>query len=299
VLSIGNFDGFHRGHQQLVTQSALLAANSRAPVVAITFEPHPTAVLRPQDAPARLSTLDQKLRFLAGAGVDVTVVAESNARLLGMEAESFVDLLVDRCRPIHFVEGATFRFGRGRRGTSELLRSIGRAKGFSVCIIEPVRLQIEEDEPVPVSSSLIRSLIVAGKMHRASLCLGRRYALRGRVGRGAGRGVDLGFRTANVESTQQLIPADGVYGGAATVGSDRALAAISVGTNPTFDGTERKVEAHLLDFGREITGETLEVEFGVWLRAQRKFESANALRSQIEGDIAAVREWGRHEGLEQ
>ena len=294
VLTIGNFDGFHRGHQQLVAQSALLGANDRAPVVALTFEPHPLAVLRPEDAPPRLSTPDMKLALLSQAGVDVVVVAASMPDLLRMEPEAFVERLVSLLGPIHIVEGSTFRFGRNRRGTPELLVSLGVRLGFVGCVIEPVKLQVEDDEFVPVSSSLIRGLLSEGKVRRAALCLGRCYSVAGRVGSGAGRGADLGFRTANLECVEQLVPADGVYAGAAHLRGTSVPAAISIGTNPTFDGAQRKLEAHLLEFGDEIVGEPIEVELRIWLRAQRKFESVEALRGQIEADVAAVREWGRH-----
>jgi riboflavin kinase/FMN adenylyltransferase len=293
VLTIGNFDGFHRGHQQLVAQSALLAANDKAPVVALTFEPHPLEVVRPESAPPRLSTLNTKLALLSQAGVDVTVVADSNPELLGMEPEAFVERLATLFRPIHIVEGSTFGFGKGRRGTPQMLVSLGERFGYAGCIIEPVKLQIEYDESVPVSSSLIRGLLNEGKARRAALCLGRCYSIEGRVAPGEGRGADLGFRTANLEDVQQLIPADGVYAGAARIRDERVLAAISIGTNPTFEGTRRKLEAHLIDFKDEIVGETIDVEMGIWLRAQRKFESVQSLSGQIEADVSAVREWGR------
>jgi len=214
-----------------------------------------------------------------------------------MEPESFVDMLVRRLRPVHIVEGSTFRFGRARRGTPEMLAALGAEHGFGVRIIEPVRLQ-DDDGPVPITSSLIRGLVGDGKVRRAALCLGRNYTIRGTVVAGARRGAELGFPTANLQAIDQLIPADGVYAGSAVVAGGRCLAAISVGTNPTFQGVDRKVEAHFLDVDKTLTGEPIDLEFGNWLRAQRKFDSVASLRGQIEADVAAVRAWNNHAGQE-
>lgn len=298
VLSIGNFDGVHRGHQQLVTQGGLLAANEQAPFVVLTFEPHPLDVVRPGGGPKHLSTLNDKLDLLADAGADITVVATSTPQLLGMEAERFIRTVVDIFHPVHILEGPTFGFGRGRRGTPEVLQELGRRWGFGVCIIEPVRLQIEEGELVPVSSSVIRQLIDQGKVHRAALCLGRPYMLSGEVVSGDGRGAEMGFPTANVDGIEQMIPADGVYAGALHVGGKRTLAGISIGTNPTFGGSDRKVEAHLIDFAGRLTGQSVGVELGIWLRLQRRFQSPQDLADQIANDIEAVKAWARDGGAE-
>ncbi len=293
VLLIGNFDGVHRGHQQLLAQGAMFAADRKVPLVVLTFDPHPLALLRPDRAPGKVMRLSDRLDVLAQHDVDVTVVAESSPELLGMEAEAFIELVVETFQPTHIVEGSTFGFGKGRRGTADMLRTLGERFGYEACIIDPVRMQIGDREILPVSSSVVRGLLAEGKVHRATLCLGRPFTLWGKVVSGAGRGTGIGFPTANVGEIEQLIPGDGVYAGAVRVGDQKCLAGISIGTNPTFGGDgDRVVEAHLLDFEDDVYGRTIGIEFGAWIRSQRKFASADELTVQIASDIAAVRAQG-------
>ncbi len=294
VLSIGNFDGFHRGHQQVLAQAAMLAENERASLVVLTFEPHPLAILRPDHAPARLCTPAEKMQLIGSSGAALAIVLESTRELLSMEPEAFVGSILKYLRPIHVVEGSSFRFGRNRTGTPELLQSLGDKCGFRTCIIQPVTLSINDDESIPVSSSAIRRLIVEGRVHRAALCLGRRYTVTGRVGRGAGRGATLGFPTANLDHVQQLVPGDGVYAGFGRIRERRFPSAISIGVNPTFQGTQRKFEAHLLDCEVNLSNLEIGVEFGRRLRDQRTFPNADELRAQIARDVAAVREYARN-----
>lgn len=290
VLTIGNFDGVHRGHGQLIAQAGLCAADRDVPVAVLTFEPHPLSVVGPRQAPPRLTPLDEKLTQLGHAGADVVVVADSTPALLGLTPEEFVDrVIVPRFHPSHVVEGASFGFGRGRRGTTERLSELGRTRGFEICVVEPVRLQVEPHESVLVSSSLIRKLLQDGKVHRAELCLGRPYALIGTVGRGAHRGAGLGFPTANVVSPGQLVPGDGVYVGEARVAGTVHPAAISIGTAPTFEGTAGQVEAHLLGFSGDIYGRPIRLDFHHFLRTQRKFASRDDLIEQVTADVADVR----------
>ena len=290
VLTVGNFDGVHRAHLQLLAQAGLFAANTGGPVVVLTFEPHPLAVLRPGKAPERLTTEDEKLRCLRAAGADIVVVAHSEPDLLAMEAERFIEeILVRRFRPTHIVEGPSFGFGRGRRGTSEMLSSLAPRFNCEVHIVEPVTLQIEEGETLMVSSSLIRRLLLEGKVHRAALCLGRPYALIGEVGEGDRRGRTLGFPTANVDTEGQLVPGDGVYAGEAQVENDTYLAAISIGNTPTFEGTKRRFEVHLLDFDGDLYGRLIRVRFERPLRGQQTFASPDALAEQLGRDVQAVR----------
>ncbi len=290
VLTIGNFDGVHRAHQHLLAQAGLFAANTGGPVVVLTFEPHPLSIVAPAKAPSCLSTREQKLRCLARAGVDLTVIARSEPSLLALEAEAFIDEVVrKRFHPTHIVEGPSFGFGRGRKGPPQILRRIAAAFDCDVHIVEPVTLQIEGGETLFISSSLIRGLIGQGKVHRAALCLGRCYELVGKVVTGDRRGREIGFPTANVVVPDQLIPADGVYAGRAVVRGETHACAISIGTTPTFGETERRIEAHLLDFAGELYGEPIGLEFGSWLREQRAFDSADALAEQLKRDVAAVR----------
>jgi len=290
VLTIGNFDGVHRGHQQLLAQGCLLAARTGQPLVVLTFEPHPLSVVAPAEAPTRLMTLEDKLAHLAALGADLTVVAESNRTLLGMDAESFVrDVVVDRFRPSHVVEGASFGFGRGRHGNVDLLRTLGQRHGFDLCVVGPIALQIEEGETVLVSSSLIRRLIEQGRVHQAALCLGRPYRLTGTVVPGHHRGRALGYPTANLAVDDVLIPRDGVYSGLATVEDLSVPSAISIGTAPTFGEGPRQIEAYLLDFEGNVYGQRMRLDLFRWLRPQETYSTPEELTEQMHRDVAEVR----------
>ncbi len=290
VLTIGNFDGVHRGHRQIIAQAGLLAADRNIPVVVLTFEPHPLGVVGSRQSPPRLTLPDEKTAQLIRAGADITVVADSTPALLGLTPEDFIDrVVVPRFHPTHVVEGASFGFGRGRKGTTGLLGQLGRTRGFETFVVEPVRLQVECHETVLVSSSLIRKLLQDGWVHRAELCLGRPYTLVGTVGTGAQRGAGLGFPTANIECAGQLVPGEGVYSGKANLGHEAYPAAVSIGTAPTFGGTVRCVEAHLLDFDGDLRSRPIRLDFHRPLRAQRKFASKEDLIEQITQDVAQVR----------
>jgi riboflavin kinase/FMN adenylyltransferase len=207
-----------------------------------------------------------------------------------MEAERFVEeVVVRRFRPTHIVEGPSFGFGRGRKGTAELLRRVASRFDCEVHVLEPVTLQVDQGETLLVSSSLIRRLLEEGKVRRAGLCMGRPYALTGKVVEGDRRGRVLGFPTANLAPSDQLVPGDGVYAGRAAVGDESYLAAISIGDTPTFGGARKLFEAHLLDFDGDLYGETMQIKFGRLLRRQRAFDSAEALVEQMRRDISDVR----------
>ena len=290
VLTIGNFDGVHRAHQQILAQAGLFAANTGGPVVVLTFEPHPLNVVSPAKAPKRLCLPEEKLRLLEASGSDVVVVAKSDPSLLGLEAEAFIrEVIFDRFHPTHIVEGPTFGFGRGRKGTPELLSRFAAELGSEVHILQPITLQVD-GEKMLISSSLIRKLLSRGKVRKASLCLGRPYAIIGEVVRGDRRGITIGFPTANVFVKDQLLPHDGVYAGRAIVGDQKHVCAISIGNAQTFAGIQRRLEAHLLDFDGDLYGQTIRVEFTRFLRPQKKFPSADALIEQLQGDVGKVRD---------
>ena len=291
VLTVGNFDGVHVAHQKLLTQAKLLARQTKGPVAVLTFEPHPLTVVAPEKAPRRLSLPEEKLRCLELAGADLVVVARSEPALLGLEADRFVeDVLIELFHPTHMVVGPSFGFGKGRKGTPQLLARLGPKFGCEVQITEPMLLQLDQEaEPRMVSSSLIRNLLLNGRVREAASCLGRSYAVFGEVVRGDGRGRSIGFPTANIALADQLMPGEGVYGGRAIVGDVARPCAISVGHTPTFGGTEERVEAHLLDFDGDLYGQIMRVEFETFVRQQRKFESAAALSKQLCRDVDAVR----------
>ena len=290
VLTIGNFDGVHRGHQQILAQAGLLGARTHQKVVVLTFDPHPLEIVSPGRAPERLMPLSEKICRLAEAGADAVVVAKSEPALLSLEPHEFIESVIERkFKPSHVVEGWSFGFGKGRKGTPDMLRDLGAQHGFEVFIVEPVRLQVADDETVLVTSSMIRELIRAGQVDRAHLCLGRPYALFGEVATGHGRGSKLGYPTANLGNIDQLIPAEGVYAGRAEVCGGSYDAAVSIGTTPTFGDGSLQVEAFLLDCSVELYGQPMKLEFLRFLRAQQRFESPEDLAEQIEQDVRRIR----------
>ena len=319
VLTIGNFDGVHRGHRALLDEGMTLARAAGAQLAVMTFEPHPAAVLSPDRVPARLTPLHEKLRLLAAAGAGVVVVVESRPEFFAISADDFIrEVIVRRFHPVAMVEGDEFRFGRHRQGDVEMLRAAGRQHGFEVHTVEPVRAGLGGHPDTVISSSLVRHLLGSGNVDRAAACLGRPYGLFGTVRRGAGRGRTLGFPTANLAVEDQLVPAEGVFAGLAHLGARSASegerggggegetegrrdggterggaplpAAISIGRTPTFAGHELLVEAHLLDFQGDLYDRSLRVDFLDWIRGQQKFASVDALKEQIAQDVARVRE---------
>jgi riboflavin kinase/FMN adenylyltransferase len=291
VLTIGNFDGVHRGHQAILAAGRRRADAVTAPLVAMTFDPHPLAILTPEHVPPALTPLDEKLHLLELHRADIAVVVRSSRAFLQLTADDFIQQIVlDRFRPAAMVEGASFGFGRKRQGDVYMLQAAGRQHGFEVEIVEPVRVALGGKPDAVISSSLVRQLLGSGAVSEAAACLGHPYALTGTVVHGAGRGRSLGFPTANVAPTSQMIPAEGVYAGRARLDRQETPAAISIGHNPTFGGQSVIVEAHLLDYREELYDHPIRIEFLEWLRPQHRFESPEALIEQIARDVARTRE---------
>ena len=291
ALSIGNFDGVHLGHQRLVEIGRRHALACGAAMVAMTFEPPPDQVLRPDDVIKRIVPVELKARLLLDAGCDLVVLVTADRELLSMTPQQFIDeIVVARFAPSHVVEGPDFSYGRKRSGTIDTLREAAAAGGFEVHVVEPLQLELDGQEH-RISSSLIRLLVERGRVGEARRCLGKDFALCGEVVRGAGRGGQLlGFPTVNLHSPQQVCPADGVYAGWAELDGTRSVAAISIGSNPTLHpASGRSVEAHLLDARGDFYGRRMKLEFVERLRDQRKFESIDALQEQIAKDIEHVR----------
>jgi riboflavin kinase/FMN adenylyltransferase len=290
VLTVGNFDGVHRAHQELLRTAAALAKTS-APVVVLTFEPHPLTVVAPEKAPPRLTSLQEKLAYLEVGGAGIVVVANSEPALLTLTAEQFVEeVLVARFHPGHIVEGPSFGFGRGRKGTPQLLEALAPRFGYTLHVVPPLMMELEPGRTEMVSSSMIRSLLRGGQVEKAAEALTRPYSLTGEVVRGRCVGRGIGFPTANLGPTQQVIPGEGVYAGEATVGGRSYSCAINVGSAPTFGVTETRVEAHLLDFDGDLYGQSIRLTLVRRLRSQQKFASSQALAEQLRADVRAVRE---------
>lgn len=267
AAALGTFDGLHRGHLRVL--EAVRDARLRTTVV--TFDPHPRAVLG--EAVELLTTLERRLELLEAAGVDDVLVLRFDERLAALRAEEFAEGILRPSGIAVVAAGATFRFGRGREGDLDLLQRLG----FDVR-----RVPLVEN----VSSSHIRSLLRSGETEQAARLLGRPAEIEGVVVRGDGRGRTLGFPTANLDVPPELlVPPDGVYAGSTT----GRRAAVSIGTNPHFDGVERRVEAHLLDFDGDLYGRRLVVEVWSGLRGQARFDSVDELVAAISADVERVR----------
>ena len=293
VVTIGNFDGMHLGHQHVVRRAREVADDLGVrTVVAVTFDPHPMAVLRPEHAPSMLTTTGERLALLAENGVDAALVIPFSREIAAWPPEEFVDrVLVDTLRARAVVVGANFRFGNRAAGDCQLLRELGRDRDF---LLEAVSL---DGGPQVWSSTYVRTCLAAGDVAGAAEALGRPFATRGVVVEGDRRGRELGYPTANVPvGPGAAAPADGVYAGRLRVLDGPAAgethpAAISVGTNPTFEGDrERRVEAYVLDrTDLELYGTAVEVSFLERIRGMVRFDSVDALVAAMADDVARTR----------
>ncbi|MGI8777080.1 MAG: bifunctional riboflavin kinase/FAD synthetase [Acidimicrobiales bacterium] len=290
ALTIGAFDGIHRGHQAVLAETRRLADDAGLPTVVVTFDRHPASVVRPESAPLLLTDLNQKLEVLGATGlVDWAVVVTFDAERAAEEASDFVGrLLVGTLGARLVVVGEDFHFGRGRRGNVELLRTLGADLGFDV-----IGFGLVPGTGGPVSSTAVRRLVAAGDVAGARALLGRDYEVRGVVVDGDHRGRQLGYPTANVAVPPEiLLPGDGIYAGryVDSEGCTRA-AAISVGHRLTFhtEAEARVLEAYLLDFDGDLYGRPARVRFVERLRGELRFDSVDALMSQMARDVAATR----------
>lgn len=284
--SIGNFDGVHRGHQAMLNVLISRARADGVPSVAVTFDPHPIALLKPDATPPALTTIQHRAELLNRFGVDVTLVIPIDRTFLSLTAEEFFDSIVrEKLRAMGLVEGPNFFFGRNRSGNITVLRSLCATHGLSFDVVPPVTV----DDQL-VSSSVIRSLLETGDMGHAVRLLGHSYRISGRVETGAQRGRTLGFPTANLADVKTLIPSNGVYAGWAGVDSKRLPAAIHIGPNPTFGEAQRKVEVHLIDFQGDLYGRSIDIDVIDRVRDVRKFNSADELKAQLQQDIQKSRQ---------
>ncbi|MFI9365486.1 bifunctional riboflavin kinase/FAD synthetase [Kitasatospora sp. NPDC053057] len=292
VVTIGSFDGVHRGHQLIIGQAVERARELGLPSVVVTFDPHPREVIRPGSHPPLLAPHPRRAELIAELGVDAVLVLPFTTEFSKESPETFVrQVLVDALRARVVIEGPNFRFGHKAAGDVALLTELGRADDFQV---EVVDLQVcgSAGDGEPFSSSLTRRLVETGDMTGANEVLGRPHRVEGVVVRGAQRGRELGYPTANVETVpHSAVPADGVYAGWLTAQGERMPAAISVGTNPTFDGTARTVEAYAIDrVGLDLYGLHVAVDFLAYLRGMEKFDSIEALLDRMADDVKRARE---------
>jgi riboflavin kinase/FMN adenylyltransferase len=291
VVTIGVFDGVHRGHQALISAAVAEGRRLGLPTVVMTFDPHPASVVRQGQHPALLSTLRRRAELVADLGADAFLVLPFTPEVSAMPAESFVhDVLVDRLHIASVVVGENFRFGHKAAGTVALLGELGQRFGFSVVGLDTVVL--EAADGARVSSTYVRSCVAAGDVRAAAAALGRPHRIDGFVVHGEGRGgTQLGYPTANLDPEPfSAIPADGIYAGYFLLGTRRSPAAISIGTNPTFSGQVRTVEAFVLDEGGNFYGRRVALEFVERLRGMEAFDSPEALITQIGRDVERTRE---------
>jgi riboflavin kinase/FMN adenylyltransferase len=288
VMSIGNFDGLHQGHQRILNVLRQRAGR-HCPITVVTFEPHPLTVLRPGLAPPRLTPTALKRELLAASGVDVLVELPPEPQVLNLSAEQFWAILREEVRPAHLVEGNSFNFGKNRAGTIERLKEWAKDSPVQLHIVDPVSVTLLDLQVAPVSSSLIRWLIAHGRVREAAIALGRPYLLEGPVIEGFKRGRKIGVPTANLHCLDRLIPADGVYAGRCAVSGIPYPAAVSIGSLPTFAENRFQIEAHLIGFNGDLYGQTLRIELWDWLRDQQKYPDLHQLQQQLARDLEATR----------
>lgn len=285
VLTIGSFDGIHRGHQHLIQRVIARAEAIGAASALVTLHPHPKVVLRSTSPLQYISTIEERLELLAPLGLDYAVVFPFSLETSQMRARDFTLMLVEHLRMCEIFCGKDFAFGYKREGTVDFLRALGAEKGFTVSVVEP-----QAFDGKIISSTHIRQLVAAGELDEATRLLGRYPSVRGRVIKGNQRGRQLGFPTANLAiAERRLIPADGIYAARIKIGETWHNAAVNIGVRPTFDNGARLVEVFVLDFTGDLYDQFVEVQFIKRLREERKFDNIQALIEQMNRDVAEAR----------
>ncbi len=293
VVTLGNFDGVHRGHQKIIRKAVDRARAISGSSVVYTFDPHPLNVLRPEQEPPKITTFEEKAHLISMLGVDYLVCEHFTKRFAGKTPEAFLqEIICGRLRPREIVIGHDYSFGRGRNGSVALLQQAGLQHGFSVHVEQDIR-----DRNIPVRSTMIRRLINEGRVSLAAKLLGDEYRISGAVVHGKKRRI--GFPTANLSHVKDLVPHNGVYAVLADTPYGTYGGAVNIGFNPTFDGKKRTIEAHLFDFDQDLYGRDITLRFVRKIRLEKKFASIEELQRQIELDIEKARRIlaGRADGL--
>jgi len=296
VQTIGNFDGVHIGHQEILAAAGREAKKNNTELIAMVFEPHPVAVLHPEMAPGVLTPLDLKKHLLEACGVDRLIVLKTSHELLSLSPEDFAGrFLIDDIRPKMVVEGNDFNFGAGRAGNIDTLKKLGAEKGFKVTVIEPKKIKLSTGQTVRISSTMIRYMLEGGHVADAAVALGRPYRLAGKIISGRGVGRKLGFPTLNMEKPKQVIPSEGVYAGLVQIGDvlddaltseDKIPAVYSIGQARTYGNDfPLLIEAHLLvENVGDFIGRYMVMDFVQRIRNQHKFKTPEDLSKQIAKD---------------
>lgn len=282
-VTIGNFDGVHRGHARIVECLTQRAAQFQGPSVVFTFEPHPVRLLRPDEAPVPLTWVDRKVALLAALKLDIVIAYPTDKALLELGPDDYFHRIVrTELRARAVVEGPNFYFGKDRAGDINRLTTLCADNKMNLDIVEPLKLGAEY-----ISSSRVRAAISHGDVDMANRMLTQPYRIRGMITHGAGRGNTIGFPTANVSAVDTLLPGPGVYAGATEIAGTRWPAAINVGGNPTFGEDLHKVEVHVVGFSGSLYGQPLEVDFLGRLRDIQPFASVDELKRQLRRDVQA------------
>jgi riboflavin kinase / FMN adenylyltransferase len=292
VVTIGSYDGVHRGHQLIIGRAVERARESGTACVVVAFDPHPSEVVRPGSHPPVLAPHHRRAELMAELGVDAQLILPFTEEFSRLTPRQFATaVLRDALHAERVVEGPNFRFGHKAAGDVAMLAALGAELGFGVEVVD-LYVRGEAGGGEPFSSSLARRLIAEGDVAGAAEILGRPHRVEGEVVHGARRGRELGYPTANVATLPHTaIPADGVYAGWLEVGGERMPSAISVGTNPTFDGTQRTVEAYAIDrVGLDLYGLVAAVDFHTYLRGQERFDSVDALLERMAVDVKRARD---------
>ena len=286
IVALGNFDGFHLGHQAVVGRAIARGFHERRPVIVATFDPHPVAFFKRDAPPFRLTTLDQRETLFAHAGADAMLVFHFDKALAVTSSDDFVsDVLAKQIGAAGVVTGDDFTFGRGRKGDVPLLRQLGEQHGIAAEAVAPVLL-----DGVRISSGRIREALQAGDTATATHLLTRDYTIEGVVQRGDARGRDLGYPTANLELGDYQRPKYGIYAARVTLGDGSERSAVaSLGVRPTFEPAQELLEAYLFDFDGDLYGERIQIALHAYLREERKFDQVDALVAQMKDDEARAR----------
>lgn len=285
AVTIGNYDGVHRGHASLLNSLKAVSQRHGCAAIVVTFDPHPLTLLRPESAPVPLSWVERKAELLGQQGVDALVVLSTTPELLQLTPAEFVDrILVESLHARAVVEGPNFHFGYKRAGNVAVLEELCRVRNIETVVVEPVATGEEW-----ISSTRIRELLRAGEVRKANELLTAPYRLRGQVVQGAQRGRTIGFPTLNLANVTTLVPGHGVYAGKVYLADGQRAAAINIGPNPTFGEQADKIEAHVLDWSGDLYGQTIELELLDRVRGVRKFNSVEELITQVNLDVSQVR----------
>ncbi|MFI5293982.1 MAG: bifunctional riboflavin kinase/FAD synthetase [Thermodesulfovibrionales bacterium] len=286
ILTLGNFDGLHLGHQELVRMIIRRARETGALSMVVTFRPHPLKILAPEKCPPLISIYEEKIKLFERLGIDVLVKIPFTLEFSAMPPEDFVrDVLCGTLGAKEIFVGYNYRFGKGRKGDIRTLRSLGEKYGFAVREIEQIAFGGEV-----ISSTKIRTLLREGDVEHAAKLLGRTYAITGIVVKGDGRGKGLGFPTANIAPKHSIIPADGVYAVRLIVREKVYDGIANIGMRPTFNKKVLAIEVHVFDFNEDIYGEDISLYFIRKIREEKKFKGAEALVTQIKSDIETAKE---------